>query len=282
VFDPVSAHIELIERNNVLREVVADAVIRTKLTVDGFFRCQQVSDLNIQLFAALVTYKINFLIARSADSHFIAPAQQFQIHDIFQNEIDVPHIAAEDRLADAMIGNIILLVGRKDLFALQVLPFHLIEQVRLTAVSDIVQNRFRGNGALLVFQKLCKRGRREGRSHIGDHIGNDPLQQIYIPDFIPFHDVLELDRVEQIVKILLGRRIRIAEVCEVGHPSGKQIRLETLLDGRIGCDRAIQLHELPEGERIDHKLHIPTAQIGRKLTGQQLCIGSGDVDITVK
>ena len=78
-----------------------------------------------------------------------------KIHDILQNEIDVPHIAAEDRLADAMIGNIILLVGRKDLFALQVLPFHLIEQVRLTAVSDIVQNRFRGNGALLVFRNFA-------------------------------------------------------------------------------------------------------------------------------
>ena len=130
VFDPVSAHIELIERNNVLREVVADRVIRTKLTVDGFFRCQQVNDLNIQLFAALVAYKINFLTACSADSHFIAPAQQFQIHYIFQNEIDVPHIAAKDRLADAVVGNIILLIGGKDLFVLQVLPLYLIEQVK--------------------------------------------------------------------------------------------------------------------------------------------------------
>ena len=130
MLDTVSAHIELIEGNNVLREVVADAVIRAELTVDRFFRCQQVSDLNIQLFAALVAYKINFLIARSANGHFIAPAQQFQIHDILQNEIDVPHIAAEDRLADSVIGNIILLVGGKDLFALQVLPLYLIEQVK--------------------------------------------------------------------------------------------------------------------------------------------------------
>ena len=155
MLDAVAAHVELIERNNVLRKVVSDAVIRAKLTVDGFFRCQKISDLNIQLFAALVAYKINFLIARSADSHFIAPAQQFQIHDIFQNEIDVPHIAAEDRLADAMIGNIILLIGREYLFALQILPFHLIEQVLFAAVSDIVQDCLRGDGALLVFQKLC-------------------------------------------------------------------------------------------------------------------------------
>ena len=79
MLDPVSAHIELIERNNVLREVVSNVIICAKLTVDRFLRCQQVSDLNIQFFAALVACKINFLIARSADSHFITPAQQLQM-----------------------------------------------------------------------------------------------------------------------------------------------------------------------------------------------------------
>ena len=53
-----------------------------------------------------------------------------KIHDIIQNEIDVTHIAAKDRLADAVVGNIILLIGGKDLFALQVLPLYLIEQVK--------------------------------------------------------------------------------------------------------------------------------------------------------
>ena len=54
MLDPVSAHIELIEGNNVLREVIADAVV----------------------------------------------------------------------------GNIILLIGGKDLFVLQVLPLYLIEEVK--------------------------------------------------------------------------------------------------------------------------------------------------------
>lgn len=53
-----------------------------------------------------------------------------KIHDILQNEIDVPHIAAKDRLADAVVGNIILLIGGKDLFVLQVLPLYLIEEVK--------------------------------------------------------------------------------------------------------------------------------------------------------
>ena len=85
VLDPVSAHVELIERNNVLREVIADRVIRTKLTVDRFVGGEQIAHLNVQLFAALVAYKINFLIARSANGHFIAPAQKFQIFRFYYN-----------------------------------------------------------------------------------------------------------------------------------------------------------------------------------------------------
>lgn len=72
-------------------------------------------------------------------------------HNVFQNEIDIPRSAAENRLAGAVIGNIILFVGGKELLALQILPLHLIEQIRLAAVYDIVQYRFRGDGAMLGF-----------------------------------------------------------------------------------------------------------------------------------
>ena len=158
MLNPVSAHIELIERNNVLREVVADSIIRAELAVDRFIRGEQIAHLNVQLLTALVAYKINFLITRPANGYFIAPAQQLKVHNVLQNKIDVPHIAAKDRLADTMIGNIVLLIGGKDLFALQILPLHLIEEICLAAVFDIVQDRFRGNIALLIFQELCKRG----------------------------------------------------------------------------------------------------------------------------
>ena len=69
--------------------------------------------------------------------------------------MDIPHIAAKNSFADAVIGNIILLIRGKYLLSLQILPLHLIEQVCLTA-----------------------------------------FQPINIPELIPLHDVLELDRVE--------------------------------------------------------------------------------------
>ena len=45
VLDPISAHAELIEGNNVLRKVVADRVIRTKLAVDRFVGGEQTAHL---------------------------------------------------------------------------------------------------------------------------------------------------------------------------------------------------------------------------------------------
>ena len=44
----------------------------------------------------------------------------------------------------------------------------------------------------------------------------------------------------------------------------------------------IQLQELPEGEGIDHELHIPSAQIGSQFTGEQPGIGTGEIDVTVQ
>ena len=46
------------------------------------------------------------------------------------------------RVLKYLKGNIVFLIGREDLFALKVLALDLIEQVRVTTILDIVQNRF--------------------------------------------------------------------------------------------------------------------------------------------
>lgn len=42
VLDSVSAHVELIQRDNIFRVVVADIVICAELTPDGLIGCQQI------------------------------------------------------------------------------------------------------------------------------------------------------------------------------------------------------------------------------------------------
>ena len=75
VLDPVSAHVELIQRDNIFRVVIADVVIRAELTPDGLIGGQQIGNLNIQLLSASVAYKIDLLVSGSADCNFIVPAQ---------------------------------------------------------------------------------------------------------------------------------------------------------------------------------------------------------------
>ena len=108
--------------------------------------------------------------------------------------------------SDAVVGNVILLIGGKDLLSLQVLTLDLIEQICVAAVSDVVQDGLRCNGSLLVFEELRQRSCGEGRAHIRNHISDDAFQQVHVTDLVPLHNVLELDRVEQVMKVEFGSR----------------------------------------------------------------------------
>ena len=122
VFDTIAAHVKLVERNNILWEVVADGIISPKLPGNGLLRCKEVRHLNIQLLSALVAHEVDLLAADLANGHFVPSSQQFQIDNVFKNQVDVLRVAPEHRFADAVVGNIVFLVGGEDLLALQV--FH--------------------------------------------------------------------------------------------------------------------------------------------------------------
>lgn len=94
MFDPVPAHIKLIQRDHILREVIPDAVIRSKLTGNRIFGCKQIGNLNIQLFSALIANKVNLPVPGSADRDLIASAKQFQINNVLKDQVDVPCVAA--------------------------------------------------------------------------------------------------------------------------------------------------------------------------------------------
>ena len=110
MLDAVSAHVELIERHNILRVIVQDAVVCAELAPDRFLGGKQIAHLNVQLLTLLVTHKVDLLVTGSSDCHIVIAAQKLKIDDVLQNEIDVAHIAAEDSLTDAVVGNVILLV----------------------------------------------------------------------------------------------------------------------------------------------------------------------------
>lgn len=107
--DPVPAHIELIQSNDILRKVVANVVIDSKLPLNRILRGQQVGDLNIQPVSTILTDEINLLAARLADGDSIAPAQQLHVNNVFQNQVDVLPVAAEHSFPYAVVGHVIFL-----------------------------------------------------------------------------------------------------------------------------------------------------------------------------
>ena len=125
MLDAVPAHVELVQGDHVLGEVVPDAVVDPEFPVNSFRGGQQVGDLDIELLSPLFTDKVDFLVPGLADGDGVAPAQQLQIHDVLQNQVDVAHIAAVDGLPDAVVGDVVLLVGGQDLLALEILPLDL-------------------------------------------------------------------------------------------------------------------------------------------------------------
>ena len=109
MLDAVPAHVELIQGDHILGEVVPDAVVDPEFPVDGLRGGQQVGDLDIELLAPLFTDKVDLLVTGFADGDGVAPAQQLQIHDVLQNQVDVTHIAAVDGLPDTVVGDVVLL-----------------------------------------------------------------------------------------------------------------------------------------------------------------------------
>ena len=69
------------------------------------------------------------------------------------------------------------------------------------------QDGLQCNSSLLVFEELRQKSCGEGRAHIRNHISDDAFQQVHVTDLVPLHNVFELDRVEQVMKVELGRSI---------------------------------------------------------------------------
>lgn len=156
MFDAVTAHVEFVEGDDVFRVVIADAVINAEFAGDGLFACQEVGDLDVKLFAVAVADEVDFPGSGSADSDMVATAEKLEEDDVLQNQVDIPHVATEYSLAYSMVCDVVLFVCAEYLFSSEILAVHLIDQIGITTVADIVEDRLGGDFALFAFQEFRK------------------------------------------------------------------------------------------------------------------------------
>ena len=133
MLDPIPAHVELVQGHHVLGEIIPDGLVDPELPVNRLRGGQQVGDLDIELLASLFADEVDLLVSGLAHGNGVAPAQQLQIDDVLQNQVDIPHITAVDCLPDAVVSDVVFLVGGEDLLALEILPLDLEQQEGICA-----------------------------------------------------------------------------------------------------------------------------------------------------
>ena len=84
------------------------------------------------------------------------------------------------------------------------------------------------------------------------------------------------------MEVQLWRSILVADVGKVRHTARQKVLLKAPLNRLIRCDWTVQFQKFREGERINDELHIASAEIGGELTGQELRVWAGDIDVAVK
>ena len=128
MFNAIPAHIEFVERYDILGEVVFYRGIGAKLSFYSIVRREKVRNLYIDFFAILFTDEIYLLSTGNADRHAVAAAQQLHADDVFQYLIYGRRILAANRFAQTVVGEIIFFIYRQNLFPYQILAAHTIKQ----------------------------------------------------------------------------------------------------------------------------------------------------------
>ena len=56
------------------------------------------------------------------------PPQEFHIHDVFKNKIDILHIPTENSFSDSMVSNVVFFIDGENFLTPQVLPADTVKQ----------------------------------------------------------------------------------------------------------------------------------------------------------
>lgn len=185
----VPAEVEIIHGDYIFRKIILDVFIDAKFPLDGFFGGEEIRNLHIDAVSLLLPNKIDFLVSCFPDGYRIAPAEHFHEDHIFEDEMDVTHVSAIDGFPDAMIGNVIFLIGRENLLSCEVMSLGLIEKAGVHAVTEIVQNGFWRDIPPFTFQKFGDGTCGKCSTDVSDDISENPLEKIRIADFISFDNI---------------------------------------------------------------------------------------------
>ena len=140
--DRAVAHVKTIHGEQKFRVGRLDLLQRAVLPLTVFLGTERERDLDVEALAAPVADKIDLLLPCAADRDLITPPQELEVDHVFQQLVDITaKTSPHDRVAQARIRHIELLVHRQNAFADQVLTRNAGDQKRLLAGREVIQHR---------------------------------------------------------------------------------------------------------------------------------------------
>ena len=183
--------------------------------------------MDVDAFFLAVADEVNFLRARLADGDAVAATQEFQADDVLKCLVDGRCTLAVDGGAQAVVGEVVFFIDREDLLAREVLARDAVEEERLGAGGEVVENCLWRDGAVLAFEKFRDAARAERATDVRGCVAHDAREQVDIAHGVAFDDVFEHDAAVQVCEVLERsglvvdvRKERHAAVREVAAPAG--------------------------------------------------------------
>ena len=139
--DSISAQIDFIQGENILRRCICDRVKGTEFTLNGALRRHKIGNLNEALFSVPNRDEIDFSFMGLSREDSKALEEQFIIDDVFQKEgiLEVDRIRM-DRSESGIYG-IVFLLCLKSCFPNGIILLNRVDQERFLHLLKIVIDR---------------------------------------------------------------------------------------------------------------------------------------------
>ena len=184
--------------------------------------------------------KVHLGVVDLADGDVVAPAQQLEIDQVFQDMSAVTVTQPQETVAQPDVHDIVFSKSAEVFFSFDVKPFDLIEEVAFQQRIHISLHRVRTWAASalpvlqqpLVGQCVSNGGDRDGGAHVVGQKQNDLAQQRRVCDLtlptalFPFQNVAHDDRGINTVQQGKGPLLVQAHIGDPRHPTKAQIGVE--------------------------------------------------------
>ena len=255
-----------IHRDDILRVIVAYGPQVAELPRHGLFRAEQVNGLHVKPALAAHGHEVHLPVPEDAHRDLETLCEQVEVDDILHHLLDAAaQVEPAEQVAQAVVGEIKLVVLLEDALAVDVIPLDRYDDERPAEVAEISGRKHLGH---LLAVRLHSVGDvphgYELAGVVRDKYGQ-VLHKRDIADFLPCDDIAQHNGVVHPLQI-------IPDLAPVLHvvmaKAGETAHAEICTKALVRILQPMKTQEAPVGEAMDGDFDITpgkaSAQLGRE------------------